>query len=118
MPEMLAPTSAIAGMGLGADVALLTDGRFSGASRGISVGHISPEAAAGGTIALLEQGDIVCIDVEERLLEVRISDEELDKRKKEWKRPEPKVKTGWLGRYAQMVTSANTGAVLKVPNFD
>ncbi len=82
MPEMLAPTSAIAGMGLGADVALLTDGRFSGASRGISLGHISPEAAAGGTIALLEQGDIVCIDVEERLLEVRVSDEELDKRKK------------------------------------
>ena len=92
MPEMLAPTSAIAGMGLGAEVALLTDGRFSGASRGISVGHISPEAAAGGMIALLEQGDIVCIDVEERLLEVRVSDEELDKRKKEWKRPEPKVK--------------------------
>ncbi|HDR7633869.1 dihydroxy-acid dehydratase [Bacillus cereus] len=118
MPEMLAPTSAIAGMGLGADVALLTDGRFSGASRGISVGHISPEAAAGGTIALLEQGDIVCIDVEERLLEVRVSDEELNKRKKEWKRPEPKVKTGWLGRYAQMVTSANTGAVLKIPDFD
>ncbi|HCF54810.1 MAG TPA: dihydroxy-acid dehydratase, partial [Bacillus sp. (in: Bacteria)] len=118
MPEMLAPTSAIAGMGLGAEVALLTDGRFSGASRGISVGHISPEAAAGGTIALLEQGDIVCIDVEERLLEVRVSDEELDKRKKEWKRPEPKVKTGWLGRYAQMVTSANTGAVLKIPHFD
>lgn len=118
MPEMLAPTSAIAGMGLGADVALLTDGRFSGASRGISVGHISPEAAAGGTIALLEQGDIVCIDVEERLLEVRVSDEELEKRKKGWKRPEPKVKTGWLGRYAQMVTSANTGAVLKIPNFD
>ena len=82
MPEMLAPTSAIAGMGLGAEVALLTDGRFSGASRGISVGHISPEAAAGGMIALLEQGDIVCIDVEERLLEVRVSDEELDKRKK------------------------------------
>lgn len=82
MPEMLAPTSAIAGMGLGAEVALLTDGRFSGASRGISVGHISPEAAAGGMIALLEQGDIVCIDVEERLLEVRVSDEELEKRKK------------------------------------
>lgn len=82
MPEMLAPTSAIAGMGLGAEVALLTDGRFSGASRGISVGHISPEAAAGRMIALLEQGDIVCIDVEERLLEVRVSDEELEKRKK------------------------------------
>lgn len=82
MPEMLAPTSAIAGMGLGAEVALLTDGRFSGASRGISVGHISPEAAAGRMIALLEQGDIVCIDVEERLLEVRVSDEELEKRKR------------------------------------
>ena len=117
MPEMLAPTSAIAGMGLGAEVALLTDGRFSGASRGISVGHISPEAAAGGMIALLEQGDIVCIDVEERLLEVRVSDEELDKRKRmETTRTESK--TGWLGRYAQMVTSANTGAVLKIPHFD
>ncbi|MDZ5472304.1 dihydroxy-acid dehydratase [Bacillus sp. 31A1R] len=115
MPEMLAPTSAIAGMGLDADVALLTDGRFSGASRGISVGHISPEAAAGGEIALLQQGDIVCIDVEERLLEVKVSEEELEKRRQEWKRPSPKVKTGWLGRYAAMVTSANTGAVLKMP---
>lgn len=118
MPEMLAPTSAIAGMGLDADVALLTDGRFSGASRGISVGHISPEAAAGGEIALLQQGDIVCIDVEERLLEVKVSEGELEKRRQEWKRPSPKVKTGWLGRYAAMVTSANTGAVLKTPEVD
>ena len=105
MPEMLAPTSAIAGMGLGADVALLTDGRFSGASRGISVGHISPEAAAGGTIALLEQGDIVCIDVEERLLEVRISDEELDKRKRmETTRTESENRMAWALR-----TDGNVG---------
>ncbi|MGR5911441.1 hypothetical protein ACT7DG_01495 [Bacillus cereus] len=105
-------------MGLGAEVALLTDGRFSGASRGISVGHISPEAAAGGMIALLEQGDIVCIDVEERLLEVRVSDEELDKRKKRMETTRTESKNWWLGRYAQMVTSANTGAVLKIPHFD
>ncbi|WEG19288.1 dihydroxy-acid dehydratase (plasmid) [Alkalihalophilus pseudofirmus] len=118
MPEMLAPTSAIAGMGLDADVALLTDGRFSGASRGISVGHISPEAAAGGEIAFLQQGDIVNIDVEERLLEVKVSDKELEKRRQHWKKISLKVKTGWLGRYSQMVTSANTGAILKMPTFD
>ena len=105
MPEMLAPTSAIAGMGLGADVALLTDGRFSGASRGISVGHISPEAAAGGTIALLEQGDIVCIDVEERVLEVRVSDEELDKRKRmETTRTESENGLAWT-----LCTNGNIG---------
>jgi dihydroxy-acid dehydratase len=114
MPEMLAPTSAITGMGLGAEVALITDGRFSGATRGISVGHISPEAAAGGPIGLLQDGDIVVIDVEERLLEVRLDDEELERRKANWKQPELKVKTGWLSRYAKLVTSANTGAVLKV----
>jgi dihydroxy-acid dehydratase len=114
MPEMLAPTSAIAGMGLGASVALITDGRFSGASRGISVGHISPEAAAGGPIGLLIEGDVVVIDVEERLIEVRLSDEELAARRAAWVEPEPKVKSGWLGRYAKLVTSANTGAVLKV----
>ncbi|MFC4769646.1 dihydroxy-acid dehydratase [Effusibacillus consociatus] len=114
MPEMLAPTSAIAGMGLGSSVALLTDGRFSGASRGISVGHISPEAAAGGPIALLRDGDVVVIDVDERIIEVKLSDEELAKRRAEWVEPEPKVKTGWLARYSKLVTSANTGAVLKV----
>ena len=117
MPEMLAPTSAIAGMGLGADVALLTDGRFSGASRGISVGHISPEAAAGGTIALLEQGDIVCIDVEERLLEVRVSDEELDKRKRmETTRTESENGLAWT-----LCTNGNIGEYRcspKIPNFD
>ncbi|GAX91498.1 dihydroxy-acid dehydratase [Effusibacillus lacus] len=114
MPEMLAPTSAIAGMGLGSSVALITDGRFSGASRGISVGHISPEAAAGGPIALLRDGDIVVIDVDERVIEVKLSDEELEKRRADWVEPEPKVKTGWLARYSKMVTSANTGAVLKI----
>lgn len=114
MPEMLAPTSAIAGMGLGSSVALITDGRFSGASRGISVGHISPEAAAGGPIALLRDGDVVVIDVEERMIEVRLSGEELVKRQAAWTAPEPKVKTGWLGRYSKLVSSANTGAVLKI----
>jgi len=113
MPEMLAPTSAIAGMGLGEHVALLTDGRFSGASRGISVGHISPEAAAGGPIALLEPGDVVIIDVDERLIEVQIDAAELARRQAAWVEPEPKVQTGWLRRYAKAVTSANTGAVLK-----
>lgn len=113
MPEMLAPTAAISGMGLGQDVALITDGRFSGATRGISVGHISPEAAAGGTIALLQAGDIVVIDTDERLIAVRLSDEELQARRNNWVQPEPKVKKGWLHRYARLVTSANTGAVLE-----
>jgi dihydroxy-acid dehydratase len=113
MPEMLAPTSAIAGMGLGADVALITDGRFSGASRGISVGHISPEAAAGGPIALLEEGDVVVIDVDERLIAVRLEESELERRRAQWSEPEPKVRSGWLRRYAKLVTSANTGAVLR-----
>ena len=113
MPEMLAPTAAISGMGLGQDVALITDGRFSGATRGISVGHISPEAAAGGAIALLKDGDIVVIDTDERRIEVRLSEQELETRRSEWKAPEPKVKKGWLHRYARLVTSANTGAVLE-----
>lgn len=113
MPEMLAPTSAITGMGLGAEVALITDGRFSGATRGISVGHISPEAAAGGPIGLLQEGDMVVIDVEERLLEVKIDEAELERRKANWQEPEAKVKSGWLARYSRMVTSANTGAILK-----
>nr|NNM89856.1 dihydroxy-acid dehydratase [Bacilli bacterium] len=112
MPEMLAPTSAIAGMGLGADVALITDGRFSGATRGISIGHISPEAAAGGPLAALEPGDIIVIDTNERVLSVKLSDEEIAKRMEKWVAPEPLVKRGWLARYAKLVTSANTGAVL------
>lgn len=114
MPEMLAPTAAIAGMGLDADVALITDGRFSGASRGISVGHISPEAAAGGPIAWLRDGDRVSIDVETRVIEVKLSEQELAQRRAAWEQPEQKVKSGWLGRYAKLVTSANTGAVLRV----
>jgi dihydroxy-acid dehydratase len=114
MPEMLAPTSAIAGMGLGAQVALITDGRFSGASRGISVGHMSPEAAAGGPIALLRNGDVVTIDVDERIINVNLSEQELADRRRAWTEPALKVRTGWLARYAKLVTSANTGAVLKV----
>ncbi|MBE3552053.1 MAG: dihydroxy-acid dehydratase [Kyrpidia tusciae] len=114
MPEMLAPTSALAGMGLGAKVALITDGRFSGGSRGISVGHISPEAAEGGPIALLQDGDVVVIDIPGRKLEVKLSDEELAERREKWRAPEPKVRAGYLARYAKLVTSANTGAVLKI----
>lgn len=113
MPEMLAPTAAIAGMGLGADVALITDGRFSGATRGISIGHISPEAAAGGPIAALQEGDIVTIDTDQRLLSVNLSAAELQARMVDWHAPEPLVKRGWLARYARLVTSANTGAVLQ-----
>ncbi len=113
MPEMLAPTAAISGMGLGADVALITDGRFSGATRGISIGHISPEAAAGGPLAALREGDIVVIDTDDRVLEVKLSDEEIKARMADWKAPEPLVQRGWLSRYAKLVTSANTGAILQ-----
>lgn len=113
MPEMLAPTAAISGMGLGSDVALITDGRFSGATRGISVGHVSPEAAAGGPLAALRDGDIIVIDTDERLIEVKLSPEQLAERMADWKQPEPLVKRGWLARYAKLVTSANTGAVLQ-----
>lgn len=114
MPEMLAPTSQIVGMGLGTKVALITDGRFSGASRGISVGHVSPEAAEGGPIAFIEDGDIVVIDIEKRVLEVKLSPEELEARKAKWPGFEPKVKTGYLARYSKLVTSANTGGVMKI----
>ena len=114
MREMLSPTSSIAGMGLDKDVALITDGRFSGASRGASIGHVSPEAMAGGLIGLLKDGDIIHIDIPDRILEVKLSDEEIEKRKAEYVKPEPKVKTGYLARYAKLVTSANTGAVLSV----
>lgn len=114
MREMLSPTSSIAGMGLDKDVALITDGRFSGASRGASIGHVSPEAMAGGLIGLLRDGDTIHIDIPNRILEVKLSDEEIEKRKAEYVKPEPKVKTGYLARYAKLVTSANTGAVLSV----
>ena len=113
MPEMLAPTSAIAGMGLGKDVALITDGRFSGATRGISIGHVSPEAAEGGTIGLVESGDVIEIDLEKRTIQLEVADEELAKRKENWKQPETKVTGAFLRRYAHLVTSANTGAVLR-----
>ena len=115
MREMLNPTSAIAGMGLGSSVALITDGRFSGASRGASIGHVSPEAAVGGPIALVEEGDIIKIDIPNLKLEMAVSDEELEKRRQAWTPKEPKVKTGYLARYASMVTSGNRGAILEVP---
>lgn len=114
MPEMLAPTSAIQGRGLGTKVALITDGRFSGASRGISIGHISPEAVQGGPIAFVENGDIIKINLIERTIEWEISDEELAKRREGWTEPEPKVKKGYLARYSKLVTSANTGGVMKI----
>ena len=115
MREMLNPTSAIAGMGLGSSVALITDGRFSGASRGASIGHVSPEAAVGGPIALVEEGDMIRINIPETSLELLVSDEELAKRKANWQPREPKVTTGYLARYAAMVTSGNRGAILEVP---
>ena len=115
MREMLNPTSAIAGMGLGSSVALITDGRFSGASRGASIGHVSPEAAVGGPIALVEEGDLIQIDIPNLSIHLDVSDEELAKRKGNWTPREPKVTTGYLARYAAMVTSGNRGAILEVP---
>ena len=115
MREMLNPTSAIAGMGLGSSVALITDGRFSGASRGASIGHVSPEAAVGGPIALVEEGDLIQIDIPNLSIHLDVSDEELAKRKENWNPREPKVTTGYLARYAAMVTSGNRGAILEVP---
>ena len=112
MREMLNPTSAICGMGLGESVALITDGRFSGATRGASIGHVSPEAASGGTIALVEEGDIIAIDIPNCSIELKVSDEELARRRANWVCPEPKVKTGYLARYAKLVSSADKGAVL------
>ena len=114
MREMLNPTSAIAGMGLGSSVALITDGRFSGASRGASIGHVSPEAAVGGPIALVKEGDIISIDIPNNRLDMKVSDEELEKRRGEWKPREQKL-TGYLARYRELVTSGNRGAILKVP---
>ena len=114
MREMLNPTSAIAGMGLGSSVALITDGRFSGASRGASIGHVSPEAAVGGPIAFVEEGDIIEIDIDNYSINLKVSDEELAKRKANWTPKEPKVTTGYLARYAKMVTSGNRGAILEI----
>ena len=114
MREMLNPTSAIAGMGLGSSVALITDGRFSGASRGASIGHVSPEAAVGGPIAFVEEGDIISINIPEMTLDLKVSDEELAQRKAKWQPREPKVTTGYLARYASMVTSGNRGAILEI----
>ncbi len=115
MREMLNPTSAIAGMGLGSSVALITDGRFSGASRGASIGHVSPEAAVGGPIAFVEEGDIISINIPENKLDVKVSAEELEARKAKWQPREPKVTTGYLSRYRELVTSGNRGAILEVP---
>ena len=115
MQEMLAPTSYIMGQGLGEKVALITDGRFSGGTRGACIGHISPEAASGGTIAFVKEGDMISIDIPSRSISLEVSVEELAKRKSEWRAPEPRYKTGWLARYAAMATSADTGAVLAVP---
>ena len=116
MREMLNPTSAIAGMGLGSSVALITDGRFSGASRGASIGHVSPEAAVGGPIALVEEGDIIKIDIPNCSLQLDVSDEVAGQAEEaKWQPREPKITTGYLARYASMVTSGNRGAILEVP---
>ena len=114
MREMLNPTSAIAGMGLGSSVALITDGRFSGASRGASIGHVSPEAAVGGPIALVEEGDIISIDIPHMKLDMKVSEEELAARRAKWQPREPEVTTGYLARYREMVTSGNRGAILEI----
>ena len=115
MREMLNPTSAIMGMGLGSSVALITDGRFSGASRGAAIGHISPEAAVGGPIALVEEGDTIRINIPENKLDFVISEEELEARRAKWQPRTPKITTGYLARYAAMVTSGNRGAILEIP---
>lgn len=117
MREMLNPTSAIIGMGLGSTVALITDGRFSGASRGAAIGHVSPEAAVGGPIALVEEGDIIDIDINSNSLNMKVSIEELEERRAKWQPREPKIKTGYLARYAAMVTSGNRGAILEIPTM-
>jgi dihydroxy-acid dehydratase len=117
MQEMLAPTANIMGRGLGESVCLITDGRFSGATRGACIGHISPEAAAGGPIALVNEGDLISIDVAARSIKLEISDQELAIRKAAWKRHPPKIDFGYLARYAAQVTSADTGAVLRKPEL-
>lgn len=113
MREMLSPTSALAGMKLDKDVALITDGRFSGASRGASIGHVCPEAATGGEIGLLKDGDIINIDIPNKQINAEISEQEFEKRRKEYILKEPNIKSGWLARYAKLVSSSNEGAVLK-----
>lgn len=113
MREMLTPTSAIAGMGLDADVALITDGRFSGGTRGASIGHVSPEAMEGGLIAIVRDGDMISIDIPGKSINLKVSEEEIEKRRSAWKAPEPKITKGYMARYARMVTSASTGAVFK-----
>ena len=113
MREMLNPTSALAGMKLDTTVALITDGRFSGASRGAAIGHVSPEAASGGPIGLVREGDTIEIDIPNASIHLAVSDDELAARKAAYVQPEPNIKTGWLARYARLVTSANLGAVLK-----
>lgn len=115
MREMLNPTSAIAGMGLGSSVALITDGRFSGASRGASIGHVSPEAAVGGPIALVEEGDMISIDIPNCKLNMKVSEEEMAARKEKWQPREPEITSGYLARYREMVTSGNRGAILESP---
>ena len=113
MREMLNPTSAIAGMGLDKDVALITDGRFSGATRGASIGHVSPEAASGGPIGLVEEGDLISINIPEHTIQLLVDDDTLARRKAKWVCHEPKIKTGYLARYAKMVSSADKGAILE-----
>jgi dihydroxy-acid dehydratase len=113
MPEMLAPTSAIAGRGLDKEVALITDGRFSGASRGISIGHISPEAAEGGPIAFVQNGDQILIDLQARSIDLLVDEAVLNERRSSWVKPAPKITSGYLAKYAKLVTSANTGGVMK-----
>ena len=113
MREMLTPTSTIVGMGLGGSVALITDGRFSGGTQGAAIGHISPEAALGGPIALIEEGDRISIDIPARRITLEVDDRELEKRRRKWTPPEPKIKEGYALRYARMVTSGATGAVFK-----
>ncbi|MBT7122303.1 MAG: dihydroxy-acid dehydratase, partial [Clostridia bacterium] len=113
MREMLSPTSSLAGMGLDKEVALITDGRFSGATRGAAIGHVSPEAAAGGLIALIEEGDIIEIDIAARKINLAVDDETIQNRKSKLQQKEPNITKGWLARYARMVTSADQGAVLK-----
>ncbi len=113
MREMLAPTATLMGLGLGESVALITDGRFSGGTRGPCIGHISPEAMEGGPIALIKNGDTIEMDIPKRKIELKVSSAELKRREKNWKPPKPKIKSGWLARYAKAVRSANTGAILE-----
>ena len=114
MQEMLSPTSYIKGMNLGKSVALITDGRFSGGTAGACIGHVSPEAAEGGTIGLIKNGDTIRIDIPNQKLEVELSDEEIESRTRDWQPPEPRMNFGWLGRYQKMVTNASQGAILKM----